>query len=93
MQSGGAEFPAPPVPGVGRAVPGAGVSNAFTPGGYGNGHANGNGNAYGSANRNADGYANGHAAGTPFGGDQPGPAAPPLPTRRPPRDGRAPGNP
>jgi NO-binding membrane sensor protein with MHYT domain len=93
VHSGGAEFPAPPVPGPGRRAPGA--SNAFTPGGYGNGYANGNGNGNGYANANENGQnrANGYHGGNQFASDQPGPSARPLPTRRPPRDGGAPGNP
>ena len=105
VHSGGADFPARPVPGPGRPAPGAGASNAFTPGGYDNGngngngngydngYGNGNGNGYGNANGNGHGRANGYNAGNQYGSDQPGPPARPLPTRRPPRDGGAPGNP
>ena len=79
VHSGGAEFAAPPGPGPGRAGPraGAGAADAFTPGGYVNGRD----------------HANGYHADNQFGGDQPGLPARPLPTRRPPRDGGAPGNP
>jgi NO-binding membrane sensor protein with MHYT domain len=95
VHSGGAEFSAPPVPGPGRPAPGA--ANAFTPGGYGYGNANGNGygnaNGNGYANGNGQNRANGYHGGNQFAGDQPGPSARPLPTRRPPRDGGAPGNP
>ena len=105
VHSGGPEFPAPPVPGPGRAAPraAAGAANAFTPGGYVNGHANrnrhANGNGYANGNGNGNGYAdgrdhaNGYNGGDQFGGEQPGLPARPLPTRRPPRDGGAPGNP
>ena len=48
VHSGGAAFPAAPVQGPGRVAPRAGGSNAFTPGGYGNGHADGNGYANGN---------------------------------------------
>ena len=71
VNSRGADFPVSPAQVPGRAAPRGGVSDAFTPGGY----ANGNGNA------------NGSTGGNLFGGDQPGPSARPLPTRRPPRDG------
>jgi Bacterial signalling protein N terminal repeat len=87
VQSGGAELNAPPVPGPGRPAPGA--SNAFTPGGYGNGYPNGNGHA----NRDVQNRANGYHGGDQFVRDQPGPSLPPLPTRRPPRGGGAPGKP
>ena len=103
VHSGGGDYAAPPAPGPVRVAPRAGTSNAFTPGGYANANANGNGNGY--ANGNASGYsngngngqnrANGYTGGNQFGGnqpDQPGPAARPLPTRRPHRDGGAPGN-
>jgi NO-binding membrane sensor protein with MHYT domain len=97
VQSGGAGFPAAPAAGPGRPAPGAGAANAFTPGGYGNGNGNGyaNGNGYGNGNGNGIGQnrANGDHRGNQFGDDQPGPSARPLPTRRPPRDGGAPGNP
>ncbi len=98
VHSGGAELPAPPVPGPGRAASRAGASDAFTPGGYANGHANRNGHAdggYANGNGYANGrdHANGYNGGNQFGGEQPGLPARPLPTRRPPRDGGAPGNP
>ena len=95
VHASGADFPDAPV--QGRAVPRAGASNAFTPGGYGNsnGYANGygNGNGYASGNGNGQNRANGYNGGNQFGGDQSGPSARPLPTRRPPRDGGGPGNP
>jgi NO-binding membrane sensor protein with MHYT domain len=95
VHSGGAEFPAPPAPVPGRPAPDAGASNAFTPGGYGNGngYANGDGYANGNGNGNGQNRANGYHGGNQFGSDQPGPSARPLPTRRPPRGGGAPGNP
>jgi NO-binding membrane sensor protein with MHYT domain len=105
VHASGADFPDTPGPISGRTVPRAGASNAFTPGGYANANANANGNGNGYANGNASGYsngngngqnrANGYTGGNQFGGnqpDQPGPAARPLPTRRPHRDGGAPGN-
>jgi NO-binding membrane sensor protein with MHYT domain len=82
VNSRGADFPVSPVQGPGRAAPRAGTSNAFIPGGY----ANGNGHA------NANGHANGSGGGDLFRGNQSGPPARPLPTRRPPRDGGVPGN-
>jgi len=98
VQSGGSEFPAPPVPGPGRPASGAGAGGAFTPGGYANGNGNGYANGNGYVNGNGRNRANGHQGGNQFGGnqfgsDQPGPPARPLPTRRPPRDGGAPGIP
>jgi NO-binding membrane sensor protein with MHYT domain len=108
VQPGRADFPPASAPGPGRTAPRVGAANAFTPGGYGNtnGHANGNGSVngsgYGSGNgqnrANGNGYANGYDRangsnpGHQFGGEQPGPSVPPLPTRRPNRDGGAPGN-
>jgi len=101
VHSSGADFPGAPLPGAVRTAPGAGGSNAFTPGGYGNGHANGNGYVNGSGYANGNGYsngngsgqdrANGYNGGSQHGGDQPGQLARPLPTRRP-RDGGGPGN-
>ena len=88
VNSHGADFPVSPVQGPGRAAPRAGTSNAFTPGGY----TNGNGNGYANGNGNGSDRANGSGGGNLFGGDQPGPSARPLPTRRPPRDGGPPGN-
>ena len=89
VNSRGADFPVSPAQVPGRAAPRGGVSDAFTPGGYanGNGHANGNGYANGNGHANGNGNANGSTGGNLFGGDQPGPSARPLPTRRPPRDG------
>ena len=80
-------------PRAGRAAPRGGGGDAFTPGGYANG--NGGGNANGNANGGyGNGYGNGSAGGAggngagggQFGRDQPGPAVPPLPVRRPSRD-------
>jgi NO-binding membrane sensor protein with MHYT domain len=97
VHASGADLPDTRGPIPGRTVPRAGASNAFTPGGY----TNGNGHSNGYANGNANGYgngqnrANGYTGGSQFGGgqpDQPGPSAQPLPTRRPNRDGGAPGN-
>jgi hypothetical protein len=101
MHSVGVDFPVSPVPGPGRAVPRAGASDAFTPGGYNNGHGHGNG--YGDGHANGNGYAsgnghgqdraNGYPAGGQYGNGQPGPSPQPLPTRRRPRDAGGPGTP
>jgi hypothetical protein len=91
VHSGGAEFPAALAAGAGRPAPAAGAANAFTPGGYGNGNGYANGNGYGNGSGQNRAY--GDHGGNQFGGDQPGPSARALPTRRPPRDGGAPGSP
>jgi len=99
VHSSGADLPVSPVPGPGRAAPRAGASSAFTPGGYSNGYNNGHANGYNDGNGNGygDGHAqdraNGYHAGSQYGNGQPGPSPRPLPTRRPPRNGGAPGNP
>ncbi len=103
VHSSGADLPVTPVQASGRAAPRAGASDAFTPGGYNNSYnnsynnGNSNGNAYGNSNGNAYGdgqdRGSGYHAGSQYGNGQPGPSPRPLPTRRPPRDGGAPGNP
>jgi hypothetical protein len=99
VHSSGADLPVSPVPGPVRAAPRAGASSAFTPGGYSNGYNNGHANGYNDGNGNGygDGHAqdraNGYHAGSQYGNGQPGPSPRPLPTRRPPRNGGAPGNP
>jgi NO-binding membrane sensor protein with MHYT domain len=81
-------------------------NNGYNNNGYGNGNANGyingNGNGYNNANGNGNGNAygdgnaqdrpNGSHGGVQYGNGQPGPSPRPLPTRRPPRNGGAPGN-
>jgi NO-binding membrane sensor protein with MHYT domain len=98
VRSGGADFPAAPGQRPGRVVPPAGGSNAFTPGGYGYGHANGHANGNGHTNANRNGFAkgqdqaNGYNGGSQHGNDKPGLSGGPLPIRRPLRDGSDPGN-
>ena len=89
VHSSGADLPVTPVQAPGRAAPRAGASDAFTPGGYSNGNGNASGNGYANGQDRASGY----DAGSTYGNGQPGPPPRPLPTRRPQRDGRAPGNP
>jgi NO-binding membrane sensor protein with MHYT domain len=77
VRAAGPDFPPAPAGPVGP--------DAFTRGGYANG--NGNGNGHGHANGYANGNGNGYRNGQQFGGGQPGPAAAPLPVRRPRSDG------
>ena len=98
VHSGGADFPAPPVPGPGRAAPRrrrlrtpsrpAATSTATT-----TATPTATATPTGTATPTASDRANGYHPGNQFGGEQPGLPARPLPTRRPPRDGGAPGNP
>jgi len=85
----------PPTQGQGqpRVIPGVGASDAFTPGGYGNGnggtYGNGNGSAYGNGAGNGAGQpgAGGRNPGDQYANDRPGPQPRPLPIRRPSGEG------